>query len=347
MVSCSCYPDLNISRKLLCGESHSNLCQLFYSLDFRLLFSKYMIACSCSKVWQSSFEHLLRIRSCTHHSKCSICMKRRLIIKKVGHSAAAARAQHKMLQLHLSRQHADRQLYWSARARSRVAASTSSPSEITAIIDSMDAQKHAFPRSRSMSSKEFARFNRPRLTSTSVILHGHMVLIALSPHLCTTGSARSMEILCHALTQLASRGLNLGGVFLNLQADNCCKELKNNGTLRPVALWTALNRISGSEIAFLQSGHSHEDIDGFFSLIHELLDAGFIQGISWRLSFWQTSPALRTIALCSNADPLPRLETLDLCQVIFRFHWILCETRGCLLIRQCYHNRMCCDNLTR
>ena len=222
-------------------------------------------------MWQSDFEHLLRIRFATHHSKCSICTKHRLIIRKCGHNPAAAQAQHHQLQLHLKRQHADRQCYWASRSRSRLGATTLGECEVTCILDSMDAQKHAWPRSRSMSCKEFSSFNRPRMTSTTLLVHGHLVLVALSPHTCTSGSSRTAEVLCHGLTRMATR-VDFSQVWLNLQADNCSKEVKNNGTLRVLSLWVALHKLRGAEVSFLCSGHSHEDVDALFSLFGAHLD---------------------------------------------------------------------------
>lgn len=228
---------------------------------------------SSDKVWQSGFEHLLRIRFFTHHTKCSLCIKHRLIIRKLGHCPAARRAQHDMLQKHLQRQYADRQVYYAARARSRLAATGLGACEITCIVDSMDAQKHAWPRSTNMASKEFGSFQRPRLTSTTLLIHGHLALVALSPHLCSSNSSRTAEILCHGMTLLHQKGLDMSAVFLRLQADNCSKELKNNGCLRLCAMWVALHRINGAEISFLSSGHSHEDIDALFNLMRAHLEA--------------------------------------------------------------------------
>jgi len=117
-----------------------------------------------------------------------------------------------------------------------------------------------------MSSKEFSNFNRPRLTSTTLLVHGHLVLVALSPSLLTTGSSRTAEIICHGLSKLADT-VDFRLVWLNLQADNCSKEVKNVGTLRLLAMWTALHKIAGAEVNFLASGHSHEDIDALFALL--------------------------------------------------------------------------------
>lgn len=83
----------------------------------------------------------MRIRFSSHHARCSQCVKHRLIIKKLGHCPPALRAQQAELQKHLERQLKDRQVYWAARARSRLGATTLGGCEITIIIDSMDAPK--------------------------------------------------------------------------------------------------------------------------------------------------------------------------------------------------------------
>lgn len=219
------------------------------------------------QVWQTDFEHLLRIRFFSHHSRCSQCVKHRLIIKKLGHCPPARRAQHEMLQRHLRRQLRDRQLYWGARAVSRLSATTLGSCQITMILDSMGAQRHSWPRSQCMAAKEFSSFNRPRLANTTLIIHGFAVVTALSSHLVPTNASRSIEILAGGLTMLHQRGIDLTTIFLNVQADNCCKEVKNNGTIRFLAMKTALHCLGGAEVNFLTSGHSHEDIDALFSVI--------------------------------------------------------------------------------
>lgn len=136
----------------------------------------------------------------------------------------------------------------------------------------MDAQKHAWPRSRSMNSKEFCSFNRPRLASTSLIIHGFSVTVALSPHTTSTNSSRTAELLSFGLSRLASK-VDFRKVFLSVQADNCTKELKNVTNLRMMAMWVALHKLSGGEMSFLSSGHSHEDIDAMFNLIRAWIES--------------------------------------------------------------------------
>ena len=136
-------------------------------------------------MWQSDFEHLLRIRFATHHARCSLCVKHRLLIRKLGHCPPARRAQHAMLQRHLTRQHKDRQVYYACRARSRLGAVTLGEIEVTAILDSMDSQKHAWPRSRSMCSKEFSKFNRPRLSILHLLVGSWTPCFGLSQPSCS------------------------------------------------------------------------------------------------------------------------------------------------------------------
>ena len=54
---------------------------------------------------------------------------------------------------------------------------------------------------------------------------------------------------------------------MSLHSDNTCKETKNNTVLRTCALLTALHRAKRCQLQKLQTGHSHEDIDQWFSVI--------------------------------------------------------------------------------
>lgn len=174
------------------------------------------------------------------------------------------------MQKHLARQHRDRQSYWDLRAQSRLQANHPFTYCITGIIDSMDAQKHSWPRSKNMSSKDFASFNRPRLTSTSLIFHGHLVTVNLSPHNVSSNSSRTCEILSNGLSVLSTR-VDLRYAVIHIQADNCTKELKNNTSFRALAYWTAMSKIKAGECGFLSSGHSHEDVDAMFALLRAWL----------------------------------------------------------------------------
>ena len=208
----------------------------------------------------------------THHSKCTQCITHRMIIRKLGHHGPARRAQFEELQRHLRRQHADRKVYYEHRARSRAHVGQSLGAlgcfEICGILDSMDSVKYSWPKSQVMSTKMFCQFNRPKMSCTGLLIHGHMMLTVLTHGALTCNSSRTCEVVSHALTVLTrgiQRPVDLRFACLHLQADNSSKECKNQSLLRHLAVQVALRKLGSSQLSFLQSGHSHEDIDALFS----------------------------------------------------------------------------------
>lgn len=223
-------------------------------------------------MWQTSFQDKLRIRFANHHSKCGQCLKHRLIMKKLGHCPAAQRLQSTMLQSHLRRQHADREIYWSARARSRIDSVQPQVFHLCGIIDSMDQQKHSWPRSRTLLAKDFVTLNRPRLSSTTFLCHGHGLYLHLSPHTVQCNGSRTCQIIMHGLSRIA-RSVDLRCTMVHLQGDNCSKELKNVTVLRAMSLLISERKLHGCECGFLSSGHSHEDVDAFFNRVRACFEA--------------------------------------------------------------------------
>lgn len=225
-----------------------------------------------TQVWMRHFKDKLRIRFSSHHAKCGQCLRRRLIMRKLGHCPGALRAQRAQLDKHLARQHRDRQVYWFERARSRLCATNLGSYVMTAIIDSMDQAKHAWPRSVAMQAKCFNSWSRPRLASTTMLCHGQLALMCLSPHYVTANGSRTCEVLSAGLSMLQKKQFDTRLCWLNLQGDNCSKELKNATVLQMVSLNIALGQLKGSDVSFLASGHSHEDIDAFFSIVRGWLE---------------------------------------------------------------------------
>lgn len=62
-------------------------------------------------------------------------------------------------------------------------------------------------------------------------------------------------------------------ISLAIQCDNTSKEVKNNTTLRGLAYVIANRRLFSAEVRSLRSGHSHEDVDGFFAQLNAVLEA--------------------------------------------------------------------------
>ena len=224
------------------------------------------------QVWQQEFCDKLRIRFLNHHSKCSQCLTHRCIMRKIGHNAPARRAQYEELQAHLQRQHNDRRVYWSYRAKSRIdSLNMVGDFELCGILDSMDCVKYSWPRSHIMSSKAFCTFNRPKMHCTTFLLHGLLCLTVLSPHSVSCNSSRTAEIVSHGLSILSQKMVDFRHAFLHLQADNASKECKNQCLLRHLGFQIALRKLRGAQMSFLTSGHSHEDVDGLFSLLRAWL----------------------------------------------------------------------------
>lgn len=244
----------------------------FWPILHRTRFSP-VLTCP-TQVWQSDFCDKLRIRFATHHSKCTQCITHRMICKKLAHHGPARRSQFEELQRHLRRQHADRRAYYECRARSRLHASQNlgplGTFQLCGILDSMDAVKYSFPKSRVMNTKLFCKFVRPKMSCTGFLIHGHMMLTVLTHGALTCNSSRTVEVVSHALTELTRRRekpLDLRYAALHLQADNSAKECKNQTLLRHLGAQVALGKLGSAQLSFLSSGHSHEDIDGLFSLL--------------------------------------------------------------------------------
>ena len=142
---------------------------------------------------------------------------------------------------------------------------------ITLIVDGMDHSKWVLPKSHALSAKLFNSFIRPYLTCTGLICHGRSVSIVLADQTVAKGSNFTIEILLHTLDKLTRAGVDLRNAEINVQCDNCSKEAKSNAVLRMLGLLVAKRRIGSARLQSLQSGHSHEDIDQFFSLLGSYL----------------------------------------------------------------------------
>ena len=144
---------------------------------------------------------------------------------------------------------------------------------VCVIIDAMDKSKFRFPRSLLMQAKDLQNLQRPTLEMTAALVHGHMLCLCVAkPHVHKDSSAMC-EILTHVLHQLAVSGLDLRHCALVVQADNTSRESKNNTMTRHLAALVGARRLGRAELRFLESGHSHEDIDAFFAIVASALES--------------------------------------------------------------------------
>lgn len=224
---------------------------------------------SC-EVWGSSFTKMA-IRRVSQHSTCSTCTRHKMILKRLSSDKRARAMQMLEYQKHLVRQYQDRVKYWQARARSRLGMQPSGVSTITLVVDGMDKSKYRYPRSAVCSSKEFAGLVRPALDVSAIICHGYNVVVACSEPYVPKSSSWTTELIAHALSKVASQ-TDVRSCQIHIQMDNCGRENKNNTVCRFAGMMTGSGRCHSCLLSFLESGHSHEDIDQFFSTLSNLIE---------------------------------------------------------------------------
>ena len=123
-----------------------------------------------------------------------------------------------------------------------------------------------------MQSKDLQGLNRPSLEMTACIVHGHCVILAISDPRLHKDSSAICDLVAHTLGRLSNGGCDLRRAEFILQADNTARESKNNSVIRMLASFVCAKRLGRAELRFLQSGHSHEDVDGFFSHVASSLE---------------------------------------------------------------------------
>ena len=175
-------------------------------------------------------------------------------------------SQMKRYMAHLQRQYRDRICYWRARSISRLPALQCSGPSVCLITDAMDHTKFRFPRTLLASSKEFSGFIRPCLDMSAVLCHGHHVVLAASLPYLKKDASWCCDLICHSLHLLSSK-MDLRGVEVLVQSDNTSREVKNNVATRLMGMLVGCHKLKRMELRCLASGHSHEDVDQYFSCI--------------------------------------------------------------------------------
>ena len=226
------------------------------------------------KVWEHNFGDVLKLRSDSAHVKCNICVRYKLMVRKLARCTVAREMQLKLLERHRQQQYMDRVTYWHSRNLARSFSGCQSPNTIVLICDSMDAAKYSWPKDSCLHAKEFNRFIPPKLTVTAVIAHGFDVFVGISLPGLHADSSRTVEILARTLERFRERGQDLRQTEVLIQGDNGPKEIKNNGVVRYLSTLVAHGKIRRAEVRTLMSGHTHEDIDAFFANLSAVIKQG-------------------------------------------------------------------------
>ena len=206
----------------------------------------------------------IKIRKLKRFATCPDCSNLRELIDK---ASGAQRGKLKMeLEEHIEWQFRERDKYYKHRFKAR----TYPHKYLTMSVDGMDNGKTAIPRLH-RENKDSDQLERLGTHLTGVLMHGRRVPV----HAYTwydrfpTGSDSIVTIVCHALCETAKEGPLPPVLYLHL--DNCSRENKNRFVLALNHLLVEKGVFVKVKMSFLPVGHTHDDVDQFFSKINSVV----------------------------------------------------------------------------
>ena len=218
----------------------------------------YSYAC---RIFFEEICNIRLVRSKGTHVCCKVCTsyQMRILKAKTDHMRTELK---KLRMLHVEKQRQERMFYYANRER----AIASPDKYLSIIIDGMDQSKTNIPLfSRKTSDKTWGN----RLIGVKVHGIGNFIYI-VDQH--TPGGANLItEILRLTLLHLDAAGkLPHSDPTLYLQMDNC-SENKNQVLFGFLSDLVARRIFDEIHVGFLMVGHTHEDIDQYFSIISSWL----------------------------------------------------------------------------
>ena len=214
----------------------------------------YSYAC---RIFNEEIANIRLVRTKGTFVSCKVCTSYQMRILKSRSSLE--REQLKLLRLeHVNKQRQERLHYYSHRE-----AALQSPDKVMSIIiDGMDQSKTNIPL--------FSRRTSTRVISQRLIgvkVHGHGNWVYLVDENVKGGANLMVEVLRLTLLDLETLGkLPHVNPTLYLQLDNC-SENKNKVLFGFISHLVSKGVFAEAYIGFLMVGHTHEDIDQFFSII--------------------------------------------------------------------------------
>ncbi|KAL5468782.1 hypothetical protein EMCRGX_G029899 [Ephydatia muelleri] len=216
-------------------------------------------------VTKGGSTHLVNGEKTNLFSKCDLCTKYTEERAKGGRDKKSIEDLRAKYDKHLEHVQKERGVYYNHRHKAR-----NNPNKyLTIIIDGMDQSKTNVP---FVCQRTKSTQNLWRLQShiTGVLIHtdsswGKQVLAFVDLYQYPHDSNLTINILIRTLNELEKP---LPPV-LYLQLDNCFRENKNKFVMAFCALLVKFKFFSKVRINFLPVGHTHEDVDQFFSRISE------------------------------------------------------------------------------
>lgn len=204
--------------------------------------------------WSTDFSGKLAFRDKYLFSICPVCVQYKLLIRHLGNDLNGRVRQRALYDRHLAAQYADRKIYWSVRANSRLHSK-----QIVCIIDGMDQGKYATPRSKVFESHSFDKYSRPRLHVWGLLCHGYIAWLSVSDSDLIKGGSTTCELLMHMITTLKNHGVEVEDCEIIVQLDNTGSSNKNNCVMNLASYLTHKRCIRKMVLSFLRVGHTHEE----------------------------------------------------------------------------------------
>ena len=218
------------------------------------------------RMWSGKWSHVLRFRKRSQHKECNECHQFRESIQGKRKPPAEKMALACKWREHLRAQYHDRLIYWSLRWASRA-----SMDVLTIILDSMDQCKTSWPQypfHRKPACLE--NLERPRVVLSAVLCHGWCSNVFLSDDSLHHGASSTCELLCRSIDRVMQISERTGRPFprhLVVQADNTTAQNKNSVVSLFLAHLASEGKFLTCTMNFLTVGHTHEDVDHYFSML--------------------------------------------------------------------------------
>ena len=223
------------------------------------------------RAWSEHWRLCLKFRKQSSHAECNLCHDFRAAVHSPQASPADKLQAAAQWRAHLRDQYHDRLLYWTLRYASR----TRKMGVLTLIIDAMDKSKFAYPKwPWHRESHELERFNRPPMSVTAALVHGWHISVFVAEDTVPHGADCFLEILCQCLERVYAEAVATARAMpshLVVQCDNTPAQAKNDLTHKFLSSLVARRKFASCTMNYLPEGHTHEDVDQFFSCLLPLL----------------------------------------------------------------------------
>lgn len=218
---------------------------------------------------------LLRFRPTSSHKECDICfdLKEALHLRSLSQEEKVSKAAE--WRQHLADTYHDRMVYYTMRYASRARLNV-----LCMIVDSMDKAKWSYPRMNiGRIPESLEKLKRPRLVVTACLAHGFTTgLFIQDSERVTHGANCFLDQVCRIIEVVRTQGPCPEHLFL--QTDNTTALSKNSTSHVFAALLVAKKHFATVNMTYLVKGHTHEDIDAYFSRLLPIIRRSEFNNVS-------------------------------------------------------------------